>query len=145
MKKFIILTCLFATLSVAASNPPEVSEKVLKAFNQTFMKATDVVWHEVQNYYEASFKQSEIISRVIYDKEGNLVRTTRYYSQENLPINILTKLQKRYAGKSVYGVTELSTGDEVSYHITMQDEKNWYIIRADNWGSLELEQKYRKA
>ena len=145
MKKLIILTCLFATLSVAASNPPEVSEKVLKAFNQTFMKATDVVWHELQNYYEASFKQSEIISRAIYDANGNLLRTTRYYSQENLPINILTKLQKRFAGKSVYGVTELSTEEQVSYHITMQDEKNWYIIKADNWGSLELEQKYRKA
>jgi hypothetical protein len=49
MKKLIILACLFATLSVAASNPPEVSEKVLKAFNQTFMKATDIVWHEAQN------------------------------------------------------------------------------------------------
>ena len=145
MKKLIILTCLFAALSAAASNPPEISEKVLKAFNETFMKATEVVWHEVQNLYEASFKQSEVISRAIYDKDGNLLRTTRYYSQANLPINILTKLQKRYAGKSVYGVTELSTEDEVSYHITMQDEKNWYIIKADNWGTLELEQKYKKA
>ena len=145
MKKLIILTCLFATLSVAASNPPEVSEKVLKAFNQTFMKATDVVWHEVQNYYEASFKQSEIISRAIYDADGNLLRTTRYYSQENLPINILTKLQKRYAGKSVYGVTELSTEDEVSYHITMQDETNWYVVKADNFGNLELSKKFKKA
>ena len=145
MKKLIIFTCLFAALSATASNPPEVSEKVLKAFSETFMKATDVVWHEVRNFYEASFKQSEIISRAIYDKEGNLVRTTRYYSQESLPINILTKLQKRYAGKSVYGVTELSTEDQVSYQITMQDEKNWYIIKADNWGSLELEQKYKKA
>jgi hypothetical protein len=145
MKKLIILTALFATLSTKASSPPEVTEKVLKAFSETFMKATDIVWHEVKNLYEASFKQSEIISRAIYDKDGNLLRTTRYYSQENLPINILTKLQKRYAGKSVYGVTELSTGDEVSYHITMQDEKNWYIIKADNWGSFELEQKYKKA
>jgi len=145
MKKLIIFTCLFAALSVTASNTPEVSEKVLKAFNETFMKATDIVWHEVKHLYEASFKQSEIITRAIYDKEGNLLRTTRYYSQENLPINILTKLQKRYAGKSVYGVTELSTEDQVSYHITMQDEKNWYIIKADNWGGLELEQKYRKA
>ena len=67
MKKLIILTCLFAALSATASNPPEVSEKVLKAFSETFMKATDIVWHEVQNYYEASFKQSEIISRAIYD------------------------------------------------------------------------------
>lgn len=145
MKKLIIFTCLFAALSATASNPPEVSEKVLKAFSETFMKATDIVWHEVKNLYEASFKQSEIISRAIFDKNGNLLRTTRYYSQENLPINILTKLQKRFAGKSVYGVTELSTEDQVSYHITMQDEKNWYIIKADNWGSLELEQKYRKA
>jgi len=145
MKKLIIFTCLFATLSATASNPPEVSEKVLKAFSETFMKATDIVWHEVKNLYEASFKQSEIITRAIYDQDGNLLRTTRYYSQENLPINIITKLQKRYAGKSVYGVTELSTEDQVSYHITMQDEKNWYIIKADNWGGLELEQKYRKA
>lgn len=145
MKKLIILSCLFAALSTKASSPPEVNEKVLKAFSETFMKATDVVWHEVKNFYEASFKQSEIISRVIYDQDGNLVRTTRYYSQENLPINILTKLQKRFAGKSVYGVTELSSEDEISYHITMQDEKNWYIIKADNWGSLELQQKYKKA
>ena len=145
MKKLIILSCLFAALSTKAFSPPEVNEKVLKAFSETFMKATDVVWHEVKNFYEASFKQSEIISRVIYDQDGNLVRTTRYYSQENLPINILTKLQKRFAGKSVYGVTELSSEDEISYHITMQDEKNWYIIKADNWGSLELQQKYKKA
>ena len=145
MKKLIIFTCLFAALSATASNPPEVSEKVLKAFSETFMKATDIVWHEVKNLYEASFKQSEIITRAIYGQDGNLLRTTRYYSQENLPINILTKLQKRYAGKSVYGVTELSTEDQVSYHITMQDEKNWYIIKADNWGSLELEQKFKKA
>lgn len=145
MKKLIILTCLFATLSVAASNPPEVTEKVLKAFNETFMKATDVVWHETQNYYEASFKQSEVISRAIYDANGNLLRTTRYYSQENLPINILTKLQKRYAGKSVYGVTELSTEDAVTYHITLQDENNWYVIKADNFGNLELSKKFKKA
>ena len=145
MKKLIILTCLFATLSVAASNPPEVTEKVLKAFNETFMKATDVVWHETQNYYEASFKQSEVISRAIYDANGTLIRTTRYYSQENLPINILTRVKKKYAGKSVYGVTELSTEDVVSYHITLQDEKNWYIVIADNWGNLELSKKFKKA
>ena len=145
MKKLIILSCLFAALSASASNPPEVSEKVLKAFNETFIKATDVVWHEMQNLYEASFKQSAITTRAIYDTDGNLLRTTRYYSQENLPINILAKVKKKYEGKSVFGVTEASTEDEVSYYITLEDEKNWYIIKADNWGTLELSQKFRKA
>jgi len=145
MKKLIILTCLFAALSAAASNPPEVSEKVLKAFNETFVKATDVVWHEMKDIYEARFKQSEVITRALYDANGNLLQTTRYYSEENLPINVLTKLKKKYAGKSVFGVTECAIGDEVAYYITLQDEKNWYIVKSDSWGAFELSTKYRKA
>jgi len=99
----------------------------------------------MQNTYEARFKQSEIVTRAAYDREGNLVRTTRYYQEENLPINILTKLKKKYEGKTVFGVTESVTQDEVAYYVTLQDEKNWYIVKADNWGSLELTKKYKKA
>ena len=145
MKKIIVFLSLFVAIGAAASAPPEVNEKVLKAFGETFVRATDVVWHELANSYEASFKQSEIATRAIYDREGNLLRTTRYYSEENLPINILTKIKKKYAGKSIYGVTESATDEEVLYHIVLQDEKNWYIIKSDSWGSLELSQKYKKA
>ena len=145
MKKIIVFVCLFAAIGAAASAPPEVNEKVLKAFGETFVKATEVVWHELATTYEASFKQSEITTRAIYDMDGNLLRTTRYYSEENLPINILTKIKKKYAGKSIYGVTESTTEDEAVYHIVLQDEKNWYIIKSDSWCSLELSQKYKKA
>jgi len=145
MKKLIICLCLFAAIGAVAAEPPEVNEKVLKAFKETFVKATDVVWHELQNSYEASFKQSEIVTRAIYDTEGNLLRTTRYYSEEHLPINIITKLKKKYEGKTVFGVTESSTEEEVSYHIVLEDEKNWYIVVADNLGSLELSKKFKKA
>ncbi|HET6766085.1 MAG TPA: hypothetical protein VFH08_01760 [Chitinophagaceae bacterium] len=145
MKKIILFVCLFAALGAAASAPPEVNEKVLKAFEATFVKARDVVWHEMANSYEAHFKQSEIVTRASYDMDGNLLRTTRYYYEENLPINVLTKIKKKYVGKSIYGVTESATEEEVKYHVVLQDEKNWYIIIADSWGSLELSKKYRKA
>lgn len=145
MKKLIICLCLFTAIGAMAAEPPEVNEKVLKAFNETFMKATDVVWHEMQNSYEASFKQSEIVTRAIYDTEGNLLRTTRYYAVEHLPINILSKLKKKYEGKSVFGVTESTTENEVSYHIVLEDEKTWYIVIADNSGALELSKKFKKA
>ena len=145
MKKIIVFVCLFAALGTAASTPPEVNQKVLKAFEQTFAKAIDVVWYELADSYEASFKQSEMTTRAIYDKEGNLLRTTRYYSEENLPINILTKIKKKYAGKSIYGVTESTTEDEAVYHVVLQDDKNWYIVKSDSWGSLEVLQKYKKA
>jgi hypothetical protein len=145
MKKLIIFLCVFATLGAAASAPPEVNEKVLKAFEATFVKATDVVWHEMENSYEARFKQSEIVTKARYDMEGNLLGTIRYYSEERLPINILTKLKNKFAGKSVFGVTEAATEEEVTYHIVLQDEKNWYIIKSDSWGSLEISTKYKKA
>ena len=145
MKKLIVFLVLFAALGAAATTPPEVNEKVLKAFHETFAKATDVVWHELQNTYLASFKQSQIITRATYDTEGNLLRTTRYYSEESLPIHVISKLKKKYAGKLVHGVTELTQNDEVAYYVTLHDAKNWYIVKADNWGGLELTQKYRKA
>ena len=145
MKKIVIFLCLFAALGAAAANPPEVTEKVLKAFEETFSKATDVVWHEMGNAYEARFKQSEVIVRACYDKEGNLLRTIRYYGEDMLPINVLTKLKKKYTGKSVFGVTESAVEDGVTYHITLQDEKNWYIITSDSWGIMEVSQKFKKA
>lgn len=145
MKKIIICLCLFASIGAVAAEPPEVNEKVLKAFNETFVKATDVVWHELQNVYEAHFKQSQIVTRASYDQDGNLLRTLRYYSEEHLPINIITKLKKKYADKSVFGVTETSSEDTISYHIVLEDEKNWYIVTANNLGSFELTKKYKKA
>lgn len=145
MKKLIIFLSLFATLSAIASTPPEVNEKVLKAFKETFLKASDVVWYETKNAYEASFKQSEITAKAIYDKNGNLLSTTRYYYEDNLPVHILSKLKKAYAGKSVFGVTELTVDDQISYYITLEDEKNWLIVKSDSWGFLELSNKYKKA
>lgn len=144
MKKIITIVCLFATLGVAASTPPEVNEKVLKAFEATFVKATDVVWQELGNTFEARFMQSEIISRAAYDKDGNLLRTIRYYGEDRLPLNIFTKLKKQYAGKSVYGVTEIATQDDIEYHISLQDAKNWYFVKSDSGGFMEITKKYKK-
>lgn len=145
MKKIFVIASLFATISVAATSPPEVNEKVLKAFNETFVKAKDVVWHEMENTYQASFKQSQIVTRATYDKEGTLLSTIRYYQEEELPVHILSKLKKRYVGKSVFGVTESTIGDQVSFYITLEDAKTWYIVKADVWGSFELTKKYKKA
>ena len=145
MKKLVIFLGLFAALGATASAPPEVNEKVLKAFKETFVKATEVVWHEMANSYEAHFKQSEVVTRATYDTDGNLLRTTRYYSEEDLPIHILSKLKKKYPGKSIFGVTEITNDEEVTYHITLQDEKNWYQVKSDSGGSLELSKKFKKA
>lgn len=146
MKKSIFaLAIVFGSTTIFASTLPDVNEKVLKAFQETFTNPKDVNWHEYENYYEVDFKQDEIKTQVRYDAEGNITGTTRYYFEKQLPPYILASLKKRYPQRSVYGVTEIYAENDLQYYITMEDEKNWYTVKANPMGNLEQTEKFKKA
>ena len=144
MKKLTFIAAMLISLA-AFSTPPEISEKVLKAFKQTFSKAENVSWKELDNSVQANFKLSEIQVRAMYDNEGKLLETVRYYGERNLPPNILAKLKKKYSGKEIFGVTEISSDSELSYHITLKDEKNWYVVKSDPYSNLQQTDKFKRA
>ncbi len=144
MKKIIYLAVLLAGLSASASTPPEVNEKVLKAFNETFATAKDVTWQKIDNSCQASFKQSEMKIRAVFDNDGNLLQTVRYYAGSNLPPNILAKLKKKYSGKEIFGVTEITSENELTYQITLKDGKNWYTIQSDPYANLQQTDKFKR-
>lgn len=145
MKKLIYLAVMLISLSATAATPPEISEKVLKAFKQTFTDAENVTWKELDNSCQANFKLSEIQVRAMYDNEGNLLETVRYYGERNLPPNILARLKKKYMGKEIFGVTEVSSDTEVYYHISLKDEKNWYTVKSDPYANLQQTDKFKRA
>jgi hypothetical protein len=146
MKKIILSAALLVSIVAAASaSPYEVNKKVLKAFNQTFAKAQDVVWHEYANAYQANFKQDDIQIRELYDQEGTLIQTIRYYGERQLLPNIVSRLKKKYGNKEIFGVTETSSDDEVSFLVTLKDEKNWYMVKSDAYGNLEQTDKFKRA
>ena len=146
MKKlFFALAVLLGSTAVFAATPPEVNEKVLKAFQETFTDPKDVNWHEYANYYEVDFRQDEIKTQVRYDADGNITGTTRYYFEKNLPPHILANLKKKYPQRSVYGVTEVYSENDLQYYITMEDDKNWFIVKSNALGNLEQTEKYKKA
>ena len=144
MKKIIYLAVLLTGLSAAAATPTAVNEKVLKAFKETFSFAENVTWEEMENSCEASFKQSDIAVRATYDNEGNLLKTIRYYTEENLPPNILAKLKKKYTGKEIFGITEISSEEEISYTISLKDDKNWYTVKSDPYANLQQIEKFKR-
>jgi len=99
MKKVILSAALLVSIvAIASVSPSEVNEKVLKAFNETFSQAKDVVWHEYDTYFQANFRQDEIQVRAQYDESGALLKTIRYYGEKQLLPNIVAKLKKRYLG-----------------------------------------------
>ena len=148
MKRTLVLICsLLLVASTYAFNTTNttVNEKVLKSFKQTFNTAEQVKWEEFRDYYTVSFVNSGIRSKVNYDKDGNMLSSIRYYSPNMLPLNIIGKLKSQYPAKSLYGVTEITYGDETTYYVKLEDAKNWTTIKIDNNGSCEVYEKYKKA
>ena len=146
MKKILYLAVLLTGFAATAATPPEISEKVLKAFKETFKAAENVTWEEFNNNdCQANFKQNEIIVKARFDNEGNLLETIRYYGETNLPPNILAKLKKKYSGKEIFGVTEVTSETEVSFYVSLRDEKNWINIKSDPYANLQQIDKFRNA
>lgn len=144
MKKFFLALAILTSGIIYAADPG-VDEKVVKSFNTAFPNAEKVKWYEVNGLYEVIFENDLVRCRMWYDQAGAVIRTHRYYSQEGLSPFILAKLENRFAGKKIFGVTEVTTEDGVTFHVILEDDKKWYHVNADAYGNLTLSKKYNKA
>lgn len=122
-----------------------INEKLLKSFKRTFPNAQEVKWIEQQDKYTVNFKEDGILNKIDYDKDGNFLSSIRYYSEKNLPVNILVKLQKKYPTKKIFGVTEMNNDSNLEYYIKLEDEKSWMTVKSDSDANLQVTEKYNKA
>ena len=146
-RKFLFaFACLLSvSAGVFASDGFTISEKILASFKQTFPNAEQVKWMEQPDKYVVNFKENGILTKIEYDMDGNFVSSLRYYTEKNLPVNIICKLQKKYADKKVFGVTEMTTDAAVEYYIKLEDATNWITVKSNADGNLQVVEKYKKA
>jgi hypothetical protein len=144
MKKILLSAAIVLSFSFSAM-ADDPSQKVLDAFNKTFPHVKDVAWTESEQSYEVKFKQNEILSKVTYDKNGNILKTLRYYYEQNLPLLVLSKVKNKFNDKKIFGVTEESSDEGTFYHIILEDEKHWINITADSYGGIKVDNKFNKA
>ena len=144
-KSILVLFCLLSvSAGVFADKGVNISEQLLQSFKQTFPNAEQVKWLESSDKITVNFMDAGILTKVDYDREGNFVSSVRYYYEKNLPVNIICKLKKKFAGKTVFGVTEMSTDSSVDYYIKLEDEKSWTTVKSDVDGNMEVVEKYKK-
>jgi len=145
MKKMIFILIAVVATGIGTSARADVSEKVKQLFRESFHDAKDIQWSDHVDYYEVKFSHADIPTRIIYDTEGNILETYRYYGEEYLPPIVESRLSHLYSGRKVYGVTEVSTESGVNYFITMTDDKNWYTVQSDTKGHMDQVKKFRKS
>lgn len=142
---FALVFSLTLTAGAFATDGFTINEKILKSFKQTFPDAEQVKWLEQADRYTVNFKENGILTKIDYDKDGNFISSLRYYTEKNLPINILCRLQKKYADKKVFGVTEMTSDATVEYYIKLEDDQNWITVKSNADGNMQVVEKYRKA
>ena len=142
MKKIVLLAITSLIMSTVFAYDP--NSKVLKAFSETFATAQNIKWQEFDDHYSVSFLYSGIQSKLNYDLEGNILGSTRYYDPAALPMNIFTKLKRENPNRELFGVTEITVGDDMVYFVKMQDAKYWITLKVDPSGNSQVYEKYRK-
>jgi hypothetical protein len=152
MKKFfIVVSAMLIGLSSFAYDPAEIDEKLIQSFKTSFPAAESVSWSETPESYVVNFVENKVRSRIIYQKDESYVHLTRYYQEQNLPFSVQYKVKKKFPGKRIHGVVEISTiaGEDnntyVEYFVKMEDQHNWMTVRVDSDGNMRLVEKYRKA
>ncbi len=145
MKKFLIIIAVsLFSVSLFANNPAEVNEKVKKSFTETFTDVKNPEWYDNGDSYLVRFIKDGIDNRIYYDTNGNITNTVRYYKGKDLPAYIQGKLKKKFSDKEVFGVTELNSPAGLEYHITLQDNKKWVVLKATPDGNMEVYKKFNK-
>lgn len=143
MKKMMFLLALVAVCSFVHAAPP-VSEKVLKTFENVFPAAANTRWYESENYVEAYFDNAEVKCRVRFDLSGHILSTIRYYGEKMVSPFLRAKLAQKFPGKSIFGVTEVNSENELSYNFVLEDSKSWTHVKCDGMGQMEVTQKLQK-
>ncbi len=148
MKKliFLLLAAISFSTATLASASPDASERILKLFRSEFPKIEKPVFYDYGDSYMVYFKENDSSSgRVYYNLDGEMIKTIKYYSADGLDPFIKAKVNRKYKGKKIFGVTEITTNTDHSYRIVLEDDKKWYTVDADDTGSMSLEQKLKKA
>jgi hypothetical protein len=144
MKKITIaaLAVFFLLTATAASNGPEVKETLQQSFQKDFPNAENIHWGENKEGYNVVFTVKSILTRITYDRKGKFTGSLRNYSEQILPFYITNKLKKKYPGQSIYGVTEITTPNDVTYFVKLQSDKYWTTVRIDPDGSNDIVEQY---
>lgn len=144
MKKIALVLLVMASVSYAYATPA-VSEKVLKVFSLSFPDVKNATWSQFENFYEAYFDNGDVKCRVKYDFNGTMVSTIRYYGEKMVSPFLKAKLAAKFPGKTIFGVTEVNSEDELIYNFVMEDNKSWTHVQSDGTGQMEVTKRFKKA
>jgi hypothetical protein len=145
MKKIAIaaFTLLIGFQSFAWSGP-DIQKLLQQSVEQSFPNAEHITWSDDPHGYTVSFTVKSVLTRISYDKKGRFTGSLRNYSEQMLPFYITNMLKQKYPDDKIFGVTEITSTENINYFVKLEGSKNWITVQVDNDGNSMVVEKYRK-
>ena len=140
MKKALVYAaCIFIVSTAAAAAP---GSKLIQKFNQTFPNAKNVAWRDDATGYFVSFTQNGNYNKVFYNKDGSFVYSLKYFNGDQLPVNIIMELNKKFEASKIAGVTELTTQTNSLYNIKLTKGDKLYCLDVLTDGTIAKQEEF---
>jgi hypothetical protein len=145
MKKFIVAFAAVVTVISASAftgskygtNPAE------STFQNVFKGALDVKWVEGKDIITASFVLGNTRAIAYFNNSGELLGTARNILFNQLPLVVVTEINKYYGSASVYDITEYTSGSETFYSMRADLSNKQLKLRASSTGDITVESKIK--
>jgi hypothetical protein len=138
----LILTVVAGT--AFAGPDPEINEAVKESFKKEFAGAGLVEWREVGSHLKATFVLNGYRTEAYFNQAGELQGSARSLFFSQLPLVVMTAIDKRYTGADIIDVNELNSTAGTYYRITLEAGKKKYRVRVDADGTVVDTERLRK-
>lgn len=139
MKKLVLSFSLVLTLvagSAFANADPTISEDVKESFKKEFAGAELVKWEEAGDHVKAIFVLNGFRTEAYFKQNGELQGSARSLFFSQLPLVVMTSVDKRFAGADIIDVNEVNNSSGTYYRITLESGKKKYRVRLNADGTL---------
>jgi opacity protein-like surface antigen len=138
MKKIIIAAFFAASIitTAFAADASKVSLKVMDNFKKQFRNAAKVEWTIKEQFTKANFNVNGIAVEAFFDKEGELIGTSRHSDFNQLPMNAIEQIQREYANYQVSSTIEFDQKGDRNYYVSIEKGNKKQILAVSLYGEV---------
>jgi hypothetical protein len=147
MKRIYVgLSLLLAVITVQAfaSDSITVSEEIQQSFRKEFPGALLTEWTNPGDYYKATFMLAGHRTEAYFNQRGGLEGTVRTLFYDQLPLSVITAVDKRFTGATILDVLEVNNSDGTIYTLTLETNEKKIKVKWDSAGNFLESQKIKK-
>lgn len=126
-----ILGLSITNISAQDIRQSEVPSVILNHFQKSFPKAADIDWEIKGNYYEVEFETGFLGDdhKILYSRDGKLVRHEEEISKSNLPKTVLASIKRSFNGYRTDDIKKITEDGKVIYNVELKNySQEWKVV-----------------